>query len=104
MKHSPLVLAAVMLIAAALGCSRREAAITRPDDARNARIGVMTGSTGEAIAVARFPNAKIKSFDDVMDAVTAMKSGQLDATITGFPAALQVAKKNPDLQVLADAL
>ena len=93
-----------MLIPVAVGCGRREAAITRPDDARNARIGVMTGSTGEAIAVARFPNAKIKSFDDIMDAVTAMKSGQLDATITGFPAALQVTKKNHDLVLLADAL
>ena len=93
-----------MLIAAAFGCGRRDAAISRPDDARNARIGVMTGSTGEAIAIARFPNATIKSFDDIMDAVTAMKSGQLDATITGFPAALQVTKKNHDLALLADAL
>jgi polar amino acid transport system substrate-binding protein len=93
-----------MLIAAALGCGERETVIGHLDDARNARIGVMTGSTGEAIAIARFPNAKIKSFDDVMDAVTAVKSGQLDATITGFPAANQVTKKNPDLQVLPEAL
>lgn len=103
-RHAPFVLAAVMLIAVAFGCGRREALITRPDDAADARIGVMTGSTGEAIAVARFPNAKIKSFDDVMDAVTAMKSAQLDATITGFPAALQVTKKNQDLVLLADPL
>ena len=103
-RHAPLVIAAVILSAVAFGCGRRETAITRPDDARNARIGVMTGSTGEAIAVARFPDATIKSFDDIMDAVTAMKSGQLDATITGFPAALQVTKKNHDLLLLADAL
>jgi polar amino acid transport system substrate-binding protein len=93
-----------MLIVAAFGCGRREPVISRPDDARDARIGVMTGSTGEAIAVARFPTARIKSFDDVMDAVAAMKSSQLDATITGFPAALQVTKKNPDLQLLAEPL
>lgn len=103
-RHASLALAAAILIAVPLGCGRREAAITRPDDARNARIGVMTGSTGEAIAVARFPDAAIKSFDDVMDAITAMKSGQLDATITGFPAALEVTKKNHDLLLLADAL
>lgn len=74
------------------------------EDAEQARIGVMTGSTGEAIAAARFPKADIKSFDDVMDAVAALKSGQLDGVITGFPAALQVTKKNPELGPLPDVL
>jgi polar amino acid transport system substrate-binding protein len=86
------------------GCGKNEVAIASLDDAAHARIGVMTGSTGEAIATARFPEAQIKSFDDIMDAVTAMKSGQLDAIVTAFPAALQVSKKNPDLGVLREPL
>jgi len=64
----------------------------------------MTGSTGEAITRARFPDADIKSFDDIMDAVAAMRSGQLDAAVTGFPAALQVSKTNQDLTVVAEPL
>jgi polar amino acid transport system substrate-binding protein len=73
-------------------------------DVAHARIGVMTGSTGEGIAAARFPEGDIKSFDDIMDAVAALKSGQLDCVITGYPSALQVTKKNAELGLLPDAL
>ena len=68
-------------------------------DVEHARIGVMTGSTGEGIAAARFPEGDIKSFDDIMDAVAALKSGQLDCVITGYPSALQVTKKNTELHL-----
>ncbi|MGJ0514431.1 MAG: ABC transporter permease subunit [Methylomicrobium sp.] len=81
-------------------CKKSETLIANLDDAKNSRIGVMTGSTGEAITLARFPKAQVKSFDDIMDAVAAMKSGQLDAIVTAFPAALQVSKKNKDLGLL----
>ena len=97
-----LILLATIVLPA--GCGKHEVVIASLDDAEHARIGVMTGSTGEAIASARFPQAQIKSFDDIMDAVTAMKSGQLDAIVTAFPAALQVSKKNPDLGVLPEPL
>ncbi|MEI6207408.1 MAG: ABC transporter permease subunit [Desulfuromonadales bacterium] len=86
------------------GCSRSENVITGFDDAKNAKIGVMTGSTGEAVAAKRFPKAQIKTFDDIMDAVAAMKSGQLDAIITLYPAAIQVTKKNPELRQLPELL
>ena len=99
-----LVLAAFSLLAAACGCHDDRKVITRLEDAADARIGVMTGSTGEAIVRARFPHADVKSFDDIMDAVAAMKSGQLDAAVTGFPAALQVTKTNVDLDLLAEPL
>lgn len=86
------------------GCRKNDIVITRLDDAKQASIGVMTGSTGEAITLARFPQAQVKSFDDIMDAVAALKSGQLDAIVTAFPAALQVSKKNPEFTVLAEPL
>ena len=97
-------LLAGLLVLAASGCARQEPVITRLEDATHARIGVMTGSTGEAIVRARFTQGEVKSFDDVMDAVAAMKAGQLDATVTGFPAALQVTKRNPDLRLVAEPL
>ena len=86
------------------GCSKSEKAITSFADAQKAKIGVMTGSTGEAAARAKFPQAQIKSFDDVMDAVAAMKSGQLEAIITVYPTALQVSKKNPEFRYLPEPL
>jgi polar amino acid transport system substrate-binding protein len=95
-----------LLVLAALlgGCDQQRLTITKPEDATHARIGVMTGSVGEALAAARFPEAQIKSFDDIMDAVAAMQSGQLDTVITGYPTALQVSKKNPGLMPLPDHL
>ena len=86
------------------GCSKNETVITGFDDVKNAKIGVMTGSTGEGVARNRFPQAQVKSFDDIMDAVAAMKSGQLDAIMTLIPAALQVAKNNPEFRLLPEPL
>jgi polar amino acid transport system substrate-binding protein len=48
------------------GCGKTEKVITNFDDAKNAKIGVMTGSAGEVIAAARFPQAQVKSFDDIL--------------------------------------
>lgn len=95
------ILAAIALMA---GCRKTEIVIASLDDAKNARIGVMTGSTGEALTIKRFPKAQVKSFDDIMDAVAAMNSGQLDAIVTAFPAALQVSKKNQQLGLLSEPL
>ena len=94
---------AALLAALSLSsCASTQTVITRPDDAKHAKIGVMTGTTGEAIAKTRFPEAETKSFDDVMDAVGAMKSGQLDAVVTSYATAFQVSKKNPELTPLQE--
>lgn len=86
------------------GCTRQHSEITKLDEASQATIGVMTGSIGESLVGERFPKADIKSFDDVMDAVSAMLAGQLDATVTSYPAALQVCKKYKILQLLDEPL
>lgn len=87
------------------GCHRRGGmAIHSAEDATRARIGVMTGSTGEALAKARFPNAHVQTFDDIMSAVAALEAGQLDTVLTSFPTAQQVAKRDQNLYVLPDSL
>jgi polar amino acid transport system substrate-binding protein len=103
-KTTLLTLIILAVIALMAGCRKTEIVIAKLDDAQNARIGVMTGSTGETLTIARFPKAQVKSFDDIMDAVAAMKSGQLDAIVTAFPAALQVSKKNQELELLYEPL
>jgi polar amino acid transport system substrate-binding protein len=87
-----------------LGCGRESTVIRKLDDARHARIGVVTGAIAEGIAKARFPQAEIKSFDDAMDAVGALKAGQLGGFVTAYPTAVQVCKKNPDLAILPEHL
>jgi len=99
-----LALVCMAMITLFTGCGKSEKVISGFEDAKNAKIGVMTGTTGEAIAAARFPEAQVKSFDDIMDAVSALKSGQLDAIITAYPTAVQVSKKNPELQRLPEPL
>jgi polar amino acid transport system substrate-binding protein len=99
-----LFLLCLSMVTILTSCGKQETVINSIDDAKEKRIGVMTGSIGETLAHSRFPKAEIKSFDDIMDAVAAIKSGQLDVIITMFPAALQVAKKNPDLRILPERL
>ena len=94
----------LLLVTACTGCRKNEKVITSIHDAENAKIGVMTGSSEEALALIKFPKAQIKSFDDIMDAVTALKSGQVDAVITAFSAAHQVAKLNQDVWCLPESL
>ncbi len=87
------------------GCSKQTALVIRsPQDAAHARIGVMTGSTGEIMAKKRFPQADVQTFDDIMNAVAAIESGKLDAAVTAFPTAQQVTKRRPDLCIVAEPL
>ena len=107
LKNVALVLLGSLVLAVAVtvsGCGQHETVITRFDDAKHARIGVMVGTTGEMIAKTRFPDAKVQSFDDIMDSVSAMKSGKLEAVITTYPTAIMVTKRHPEFRVLSEAL
>lgn len=104
MKICRFLVASLLFVGALSGCGRSERVIERFDDAAEAKIGVMTGAIGETIAAQRFPKAQRKSFDDIMDAVAAMKSGQIEAIITAYPTALQLVKTNPDLKRLPEPL
>jgi len=105
MTHTRL-LAVISTLCLALfcGCRKKQDVIRTLDDAKHAKIAVMTGTTGEQIARARYTQAEIKSFDDVMDGVGALKAGQIEALITSFPTCFHVAKKNPDLMLLDEPL
>ena len=86
------------------GCDNSKTQINSLEDAKHAKIGVMTGTTGEQLAIKRFPEASIKSFDDVMDAIAALKSDQISAVITAYPTSMNVCKKNKELHFLDEAV
>ena len=98
------LLAALSSTVILAACSRVAPIITSVNDAETARMGVMTGTTGETIAMTRFPKADLKHFDDIVDAIGALKAGQLDAVLTGYPAALQSTKRNRDLTLVQEKL
>jgi polar amino acid transport system substrate-binding protein len=93
-----------MLASVLAGCGEERRGINSPEDVRDASVGVMTGSTGETIAKNRFPQADIKNFDDIMDAVAAVKSGQLDVIVTPYSTALQVVKRNSEFKIVSGRL
>jgi polar amino acid transport system substrate-binding protein len=86
------------------GCSSSKKPITSLTDAEHSRIGIMTGTTGEKLVAARFPKADIKSFNDIMDAIAALKSDRIDAAVTAYPTAMNVCKKNKGLVYLSEPL
>lgn len=99
-----ILLSLICLAVWVAGCRNQEKPIVSLDDAQHARIGVMVGSTGEQIVKERFPQARSESFDDIMDAVAALKSGQLEAIVTALPTAIQVAKLNAEFTTLTEPL
>ena len=97
-------LTAVSILGGCSGSPGDEAAILAVADIEQSRIGVSTGSSGEAYAIRRFTSARVLGFDDTMDAVAALKSGQLDGVIATLPTTIQLVKMNPDLTFLGDRL
>jgi len=101
----PLWLAFLLIFLASLtGCHDGAPAIHTLDEAAHSRMGVMTGTTSEALAARLFPKADIKHFDDILDAIAALKAGQLDSVLTGYPTVFLATKRNADLTYLPDIL
>ena len=96
----PLLIFAFLLA----GCSKQKKAITSLKDVSHVKIGVMTGTTGEQLAMDRFKDCEVQRFDDIMDGVAALKSGQIDAVITGFPTSLNICKHNKELYFLEEVI
>lgn len=97
------VFSILLLVVIISGCDDSKKSITKLEDLKSGiSIGAMTGSTGEHLSKTRFPEAVTKSFDDIMDGIAALKSGQIDAVITGYPAALNVTKHNKELMLITE--
>jgi polar amino acid transport system substrate-binding protein len=86
------------------GCGNSKKPIASLHDAEHSKIGIMTGTTGEHLVSKRFPEAVIVSFNDIMDAIAALKSDRIDAAVTAYPTAMNVCKKNKDLVYLSEPL
>lgn len=97
-------LAGIVLLLTLFSCNNEKKEINSLDDAKKVIIGVMTGSTGEQHARERFPEAPLKSFDDIMDAIAALKSNQVEAVITAYSNAINICKRNPELKFLPEVI
>jgi polar amino acid transport system substrate-binding protein len=99
-----MLLSFLLILSLALtGCGETKI-ITEEFNIETARIGTMTGTTGENFAIKAYPNAQIESFGNVMDAVSALKAGRVDAVITADVTCRNIERENPDLLRLPELL
>ncbi len=73
-------------------------------DISTSTIGTMTGTTGEMYIRSRYPEAGLKCFDDIMDAVASLQASKLDYVLTSYTSAVKVAGKNKMITILPDKI
>ncbi|AGA29386.1 ABC transporter permease subunit [Singulisphaera acidiphila] len=91
----------LQLMAPRGGTIRSWADIERPNPRkRRWRIGVLSSSAADAFARgAGEANVEVLSFDGATDAMTAVRNGQIDATLQDLPAALYYRDRFPSLEL-----
>jgi polar amino acid transport system substrate-binding protein len=85
------------------GCSKREK-ITSLSQLDGKEFAVPTGTVADKLVLSKFPNAKFKYFNSVLDACMAVSSGKADAAAYDEPILKNIAAKNPGLLVLAEMI
>jgi polar amino acid transport system substrate-binding protein len=66
----------------------------------SSKVGAMTGSLGEMYVRENYPKANVQCYDDIIDAIAALKAKKLDYVITAYTTALRAANKNKDILLL----
>ncbi len=79
-------------------------AYTSLDQLDGARIGVQTGTINGPLAEARFPDAQVNYFNSQTDALTALKTGKVDAWVADEPIIRFMKADNPELTILDEPL
>lgn len=85
------------------GCSKREK-ITQLSQLDGKEFAVPTGTVADKLVLSRFPNAKFKYFNNVLDAALAVQTGKADATAYDEPILKNIAAKNRGIVVLPEML
>ena len=85
------------------GCSKREK-ITQLSQLDGKEFAVPTGTIADKLVLSRFPNAKFKYFNSVLDAALAVGTGKADAAAYDEPILKNIAAKNPGVVVLPEMI
>lgn len=80
-------------------CSER-ARVNNLSDLNGKEFAVPTGTAADQLVLSRFPDAKFKYFNSVLDSALAVKIGKVDAAAYDEPILKNIAAKNPGLRVL----
>jgi len=85
------------------GCSKREK-ITKLQQLDGKEFAVPTGTAADKLVLSKFPNAKFKYFNSILDASLAVKAGKADAAAYDEPILKNIAAKNSGLVVLPEMI
>jgi polar amino acid transport system substrate-binding protein len=89
------------LLVAVTSCSKRER-ITNLSELNGKEFAIPTGTVADKLVLSKFPDAKFKYFNNVLDACMAVKAGKADAAAYDEPILRNIAGKNPGLMVLPE--
>lgn len=89
----------VLSIIAITSCGSREK-ITELNQLADKEFAVPTGTIADQLVMSKFPDAKFKYFNSVLDACMAVKGGKADAAAYDEPILRNIAAKNSGIKVL----
>lgn len=69
-------------------------------DLSTAPVGVMTGSLGELYLKENYPEANVKCFDDITDAIQALRTNKLSYVMTAYSTAVNACRTDKDIVIL----
>ena len=85
------------------GCSNREK-IKNLSELDGKEFAIPTGTVADKLVLSKFPGAKFKYFNSVLDACMAVKAGKADAAAYDEPILKNIAGKNSGLIVLPEMI
>lgn len=101
MKKIALVVLAVMSLVLT-SCRKEKVVINGVADLENKKIGVQSGTTGEAWVQENVKGSKIASFKSGIDAALDLKTGRIDAVVLDELPAKEIVAHNDDLTIIYD--
>lgn len=103
MKKVAVLLSTVLLAATLTGCAKSaQVSIKGIADLEGKKIGVQSGTTGEAWTKDNSKASKVLSYKSGIDAALDLKNGAIDAIVLDELPAIAIANKNPDLIIVRD--
>lgn len=104
-RTSKIILLVVSLFSLTIfySCGKREK-ITGLNQLENKEFAIPTGTVADKLVMSKFPNAKFKYFNSVLDACMAVKAGKADAAAYDEPILKNIAGKNPGLIVIPEMI
>ncbi len=102
MKKCNFILSIFVISLALVGCTKKNIVINGIADLQGKKIGVQSGTTGDAWAQESSKAASVAGFKSGIDAALDLKNGAIDAVILDELPAIEIVSKNADLKIIRD--